>query len=97
MYTPKTLFLIVKRPSLLEENEHNSLLLWCIFPLFVLMCKGESTTFFGLSLIQWGSEIQISLDFEWSKKGLVANGPDFEWDLKSMSPTDHWNTKPFEI
>ena len=49
------------------------------------------------TLIQWGSEIQISLDFEWSKKGLVANGPDFEWDLKSMSPTDHWNTKPFEI
>ena len=35
--------------------------------------------------IQWGSEIWTSLDFEWSKKGWVADGPDFEWDLKSGS------------
>ena len=34
-------------------------------------------------VIQWGSEIQPSLDFEWSKTGWVANGLDFEWDLKS--------------
>ena len=35
-------------------------------------------------LIQWGSEILTSLDFEWSKRGWVAaNGLDFEWDLKS--------------
>ena len=33
--------------------------------------------------IQWGSEIQTCLDFEWLKRGWVANGPDFEWDLKS--------------
>ena len=37
--------------------------------------------------VQWGSEIQPSLDFEWSKIGWVANGLDFEWDLKSRSPT----------
>ena len=36
---------------------------------------------------QWGSEIQTSMDFEWSKRGWVANGLDFEWDLKSGSPT----------
>ena len=33
--------------------------------------------------IQWGSKIQTSLDFEWSKRGWVANVLDFEWDLKS--------------
>ena len=37
--------------------------------------------------LHWGSEFQTSLDFEWSKRGLVGNGPDFEWDLKSGSPT----------
>ena len=35
------------------------------------------------SSLQWGSEIWTSLDFEWSKRGWVANGLDFEWDLKS--------------
>ena len=28
-----------------------------------------------------------SLDFKWSKRGWVANGLDFEWHLKSGSPT----------
>ena len=37
--------------------------------------------------LQWGSEIRTSLDFEWSKRGWVTNGPDFEWDLKFGSPT----------
>ena len=37
--------------------------------------------------IQWGSEIRTSLDSEWSKRCWVANGVDFEWDLKSGSPT----------
>ena len=53
--------------------------------------------------IQWGSEIQTSLDFEWSKRGWVANGLDFEWVLKYGSPVI-WNhchfvkkTKTFEI
>ena len=33
--------------------------------------------------IQWESEIQTSLDFQWLKRGCVAaNGLDFEWDLK---------------
>ena len=32
--------------------------------------------------IQWGCEIWASLDFEWSKKGRVANGPDSEWNMK---------------
>ena len=36
--------------------------------------------------IQWGSEIRPSLDFQWSKTGWVANGLDFEWDLKFGSP-----------
>ena len=39
---------------------------------------------------QWGSEIRTSLDFKWSKRGWVANGPDFEWGLKSGSPAI-WN------
>ena len=38
-------------------------------------------------LIQWGSEIRPSLNFEWLKRNWVANGPDFKWDLKSESPT----------
>ena len=33
--------------------------------------------------IQWGSEIQTSLDFEWSKRGWLAISVDFKWDLKS--------------
>ena len=37
--------------------------------------------------VQWGSEIQKSLDFQWSKRGWVLNGLDFKWDLKSGSPT----------
>ena len=36
------------------------------------------------------TEIRPSLDFEWSKKGWVANGLDFKWNLKSGSPTI-WN------
>ena len=32
-----------------------------------------------------GTEIQTSLDFEWLIRGWIANGPDFEWDLKSGS------------
>ena len=35
--------------------------------------------------IQWGSEIRTSMDFKWSKRGLAANGPDFEWDLNPES------------
>ena len=42
------------------------------------------------NILQWGSEIRTSLDFEWSKIGWVANGLDFEQDLKSGSPTI-WN------
>ena len=38
-------------------------------------------------LAKWGSEIRPSLDFEWSKRGWVANGLDFEWHLKSRNPT----------
>ena len=28
-----------------------------------------------------GSEIWNSLDFDWSKKGWVANGADFKWEV----------------
>ena len=38
-------------------------------------------------VIQWGSEIWKSLDFQWSKRGWISNGLDFKWDLKSGSPT----------
>ena len=44
-------------------------------------------SFKGPQPLQWGSEFQTSLDYEWSKRGWVANGYDFEWDLKSGSPT----------
>ena len=37
--------------------------------------------------MQWRSEMWTSLDFKWLKRGWVAKGPDFEWDLKSGSPT----------
>ena len=37
--------------------------------------------------LQWGSEIGTPLDFEWSKRGWFAKGLDFEWDLKSRSPS----------
>ena len=37
--------------------------------------------------LQWGSEIGTPINFEWSKRGWFANGQDFEWDLKSRSPT----------
>ena len=56
------------------------------------------------SSLHWGSEIQTSLDFDWSKRGWVANGLNLEWDLKFRSPTvwnpDKWPTfcqKPLEI
>ena len=38
-------------------------------------------------IVQWESDIRTSLDFEWSKRGWVANGQDFEWVLKMGSPT----------
>ena len=37
-------------------------------------------------IVQWGSEIRSSLDFEWSKRGWFSNSLNFEWDLKSGSP-----------
>ena len=43
--------------------------------------------FFQCNIIQWASDIRTSLDFKRWKRGWVANGPDFEWDLKSGSPT----------
>ena len=73
-----------------------------------LYCNIVTLDLFNESLhvlvIQWGSEIRPSLDFEWSKRGWVANSPDFKWDLKSGSSTI-WNPdkyppfsqKPFEI
>ena len=58
-------------------------------------CNKSELFCYSLSMyVQWGSEIRPSLDFEWSKTGWVANGLDFEWDLKSRSPTignpDKW-------
>ena len=39
-----------------------------------------------LAYIEWGSEIPTSLDFEWSKRGWVANGPDLNgiWNLEAQ-------------
>ena len=36
--------------------------------------------------MQWVSEMQNSLDFEWPKRAWDANSPGFEWDVKSRSP-----------
>ena len=36
-------------------------------------------------LKKWQSQILTSLDFKWLKRDWVANGLDFEWDLKSGS------------
>ena len=67
-----------------------------------LLTKNKSN--YKNSNIQWGSEIWTSLDFKWSKRGWVANGLDFKWDLKSGSSAiwslDKWAPfcqKPFEI
>ena len=38
-------------------------------------------------LLQWESEIRVSLDLEWSKRGRFANSLDLGWDLKSGSST----------
>ena len=32
--------------------------------------------------LQWESEIRT-----WSRRGWLANGPDFDWELKSISST----------
>ena len=45
--------------------------------------------FLQIVYVQWGSEIWTSLDFKWSKIGWVANGLDFDWDLKFGSPSNH--------
>ena len=44
--------------------------------------------------VQQGSEIQTSLEFDWVKRGWLANGPDFEWDLKSgqKCPDFDWSS-----
>ena len=49
--------------------------------------KGIKNSGLGSHHVQWGSEIWTSLYFKWLKRGWVANGPDFEWDLKSGSLT----------
>ena len=41
-------------------------------------------------ILQWGSEIQPILDFEWSKRGWVANGLDFKWHLKILTIYRHF-------
>ena len=48
------------------------------------MCfKGSKVT----TLITVGAEIWTSLDLEWSKRGWVANGLDYKWNLKFGNPT----------
>ena len=39
-------------------------------------------------VVLWNPTI---LDFEWTKRGCVANGPDFEWDLKSRQMAAIWS------
>ena len=41
--------------------------------------------------VQWGSEIQTSMDFEWGKRCLFANDVDFEIGSQIRKP-DHLNT-----
>ena len=42
------------------------------------------------SLPVYSGDLKSDLDFEWSKRGWVTNGLDFEWHLKSGSTTI-WN------
>ena len=63
-----------------------------INPLLLVHYKNLANLLNILSLyagdsVQWGSEIGSSMDFEWSKRGWVASGLVFEWNLKSGSPT----------
>ena len=67
-------------------------------------CSGNQLACLIVFPVQWGSEIQTSLDFKCSKRSRVANDLDFKWDLKSRSPTirnlDKWLPfcqKPFEV
>ena len=46
-------------------------------------------------LLQWGSEYQTSLEFKWSKRGWMPNGPVFECHLNSKQP-DHLNTRKID-
>ena len=41
----------------------------------------------GKSPAHWGSDIQTHPDFERSKRGHLAHGPDFKCDMKSGSRT----------
>ena len=45
-----------------------------------------------LAWIQWGSEYQTSSVFEWLKKGLLTNGPEFKCHLNT-GRLDHLNTR----
>ena len=55
--------------------------------------------------IQYSGQLKSRCkDFNWSKRGCFANGTNFEWDLKSSSPTicnpykcPPFGQKPFEI
>ena len=48
----------------------------------------------SISGLQQGSKIRICLDFQWSQRDWVENGVNFEWNLKSRSPTI-WNLDLF--
>ena len=80
--------------SLGAQNVGGKNLAWLLIYSFVQKwhkesqkCYNQDYFFISLWDIQWGSEIQTSLDFELSKRGWVANGQDFVWDLRSGSPT----------
>ena len=55
--------------------------------LHLVLDKVQGSRFYHGGM-QWGSEICTSLDFEWSKRGWVANVPDFQRDLKSGQMAD---------
>ena len=68
------------------------------------MPLGSYLSYLLNTLIQLGSAIWTNLDFEWSKRGWVVNGPDLECDVTREAQSFeiwtndcHFFQKPFEI
>ena len=53
-----------------------------MFPLFECSVFRTSLYLYHTTVGQGGSEIRTSLDFEWAKRGWVANGADSEWEAQ---------------
>ena len=67
----------------LESDRQLTMMLLVVYPKSVYYKKEAR-----IAKLQWRSKIWTSLDFDWSKRGWVANGLDGIWNLKAQ---------PFEI